>query len=383
MRMRRHCTGRALALAAVACSLATLDAQPVGRRVATVAALRAYPGFYHLQQVLVRGEVTEPETRPTLLAGDSTIRMIFRDRTPSAGTYDIRGELLDIGRLQPNDPRLAGIDLHRLGIDPNESWPRQGEVLVLRVSTFEPAEPPPAPSIRAIALDPYRYADQHVTVSGQFRGRNLYGDLPQAPAAAADRRNKGEFVLRSADAAVWVLGKQPRGRGFQFDPESRIDTKRWLEVAGTVRHAQGLVWLEAEDLREIEPQKEDVITEVAPPPKPIPPEVVFSVPTQDETDISQASNVRIQFSRDLEPATIKGHVRVSYLGQQSAERGEPQPPSITAQTRYDAGTRVMEISFSEPLERFRTVKVELLEGITGTDGAPLAPWTLTFSVGGS
>jgi hypothetical protein len=382
MRMRRHLTCCALALAAVACSAAA-DAQPVGRRVATVAALRAYPGFYHLQPVLVRGEVTDPETRPTLLAGDTTIRMVFRDRTPSAGSYDLRGELLDVGRLQPNDPRLAGIDLHRLGIDPNESWPRQGEVLVLRVSSFEPAEPLPAPSIRAIALDPYRYADQHVTVSGQFRGRNLYGDLPQAPAAAAEKQNKGEFVLRSADAAVWVLGKRPRGRGFQFDPESRIDTKRWLEVTGTVRHAQGLVWLEAEDLREVEAQKEQVITEVAPPAAPIPPEVVFSIPTQDETDISQSSNVRIQFSRDLEPATLKGHVRVSYLGQQAAERGEPQPPSIAPQVRYDPGARVLEISFAEPLERFRTVKVELLAGITGTDGAPLAPWTLMFSVGGS
>jgi len=28
------------------------------------------------------------------------------------------------------------------------------------------------------------------------------------------------------------------------------------------------------------------------------------------------------------------------------------------------------------------MKVELLEGIVGTDGAPLTPWTLTFSLGG-
>lgn len=351
--------------------------------MATVAALRTYPGFYHTQRVLVRGEIIDPETRPTLMAGESTIRLILRDRVASAGTFDVRGEMLDVGRLEPNDPRLSGLDLRLFGIDATDRWPRQGEVLLLRVSSIEPAEPPPAPSIRAIALDPVRYSDQRVTVSGQFRGRNLYGDLPQAPAAAADKQNKGEFVLRSADAAVWVLGKRPRGRGFQFDPESRLDTRRWLEVTGTVRHAQGLVWLEADDLREVEPEKEQVTTEAAPPPAPIPPEVVFSVPTQDETDVSQDVHVRIQFSRDLEPATLKGHVRVSYLGQQSAERGEAQPPSVTATIRYDAGARVMDIGFTEPLERFRTVKVELLDGITGTDGAPLVPWTLTFSVGGS
>ena len=56
---------------------------------------------------------------------------------------------------------------------------------------------------------------------------------------------------------------------------------------------------------------------------------------------------------------------------------------ITAQLRYDPGNRVLSIGFSAPLERFRTVNVELLEGITGTDGAPLKPWRLTFSLGGS
>jgi hypothetical protein len=29
------------------------------------------------------------------------------------------------------------------------------------------------------------------------------------------------------------------------------------------------------------------------------------------------------------------------------------------------------------------MKVDLLEGIVGTDGQPLKPWTLTFMVGGA
>ena len=56
---------------------------------------------------------------------------------------------------------------------------------------------------------------------------------PRRLAAAAESR--GEFVLRSADAAIWILGKRPRGHGFVLDPESRIDTKRWAEVSGVVR----------------------------------------------------------------------------------------------------------------------------------------------------
>ena len=36
----------------------------------------------------------------------------------------------------------------------------------------------------------------------------------------------------------------------------------------------------------------------------------------------------------------------------------------------------------KPLEAFRTVKVEVLDGLKGFDGAPFKPWTVTFSIGG-
>jgi hypothetical protein len=45
--------------------------------------------------------------------------------------------------------------------------------------------------------------------------------------------------------------------------------------------------------------------------------------------------------------------------------------------------RVLELKFARPLERFRTLKIELQEGILGTDKQPLKPWTLTFALGGS
>jgi len=44
---------------------------------------------------------------------------------------------------------------------------------------------------------------------------------------------------------------------------------------------------------------------------------------------------------------------------------------------------VLEIKFAKPLERFRTLKVDLLDGILGTDGQPLKAWTLTFMIGGA
>ena len=41
--------------------------------------------------------------------------------------------------------------------------------------------PPPKPSIRAITLYTSRWVDQTVRITGQYSGRNLFGELPDAP----------------------------------------------------------------------------------------------------------------------------------------------------------------------------------------------------------
>jgi hypothetical protein len=108
--------------------------------------------------------------------------------------------------------------------------------------------------------------------------------------------------------------------------------------------------------------------------------VVFSAPIEDDVDVALSSSVRIQFSRDIDPATIRNHVRASYATQASGAAAAVEPP-LEITTQYLPGTRVLEVRFAEPLERFRTVKVELIEGILGTDKQPLAPWTLRFTTG--
>ena len=160
---------------------------------------------------------------------------------------------------------------------------------------------PATPTIRSIVLNPTRYIDQKVTITGQFGGRNLLGDLPDAPG-----KSRYDFVLRSADAAIWVSNMRPKGKDqgkdFELSLDARIDTGRWLQVRGTVQQGRGLLWIDAEagSLAVVKPPAETKTDDepIRVPAGP-PPEVVFSAPTQDETDVSLATNVRIQFSRDL------------------------------------------------------------------------------------
>src|SRR5207342_2131812 len=101
--------------------------------------------------------------------------------------------------------------------------------VILNAASVESPLPADA-TIRALALAPEHYRDRSVTLIGRFRGSNLFGDLP-LPVA----KSRWDFVLQSADSAVWITGLRPRGKGFDLDPTARVDTGHWLQVTGTVR----------------------------------------------------------------------------------------------------------------------------------------------------
>jgi len=247
-------------------------------------------------------------------------------------------------------------------------WPRPGEELFVRVTSVSAAQAAPNVSIRALALEPWKYAGQKVTVTGNFRGRNLFGDLPGAPA-----KSRYEFVIRGAEGAAWVVGMQPKGRGFDLDIDRRIDTDKWLEVTGVVAYERGLVRIDASALASANaPQLILQTDEPAAPPPTLPPlEVVFSSPTPGEADVEPATSVRIQFSRGLDPKSIAGAIRVSYP--ESSEK----PPAF--QTTYDAATRAVTMKFARPLEP-GTVRVDVLDTLKAFDGAAGKPSTLMFTV---
>ena len=365
----RTLTATAILLSTTA---AALVAQPQSRRATTITAIRNYPGFYHQQTVLVVGDVTGTPERATIGTDEAALTLVARE--VREGRIEARGQVLDVGRLAQDDPRLIPFNLlDRVRAQYQDRWPKPGEELILLLGGTAPAPSPAnvtAPPLRAVAMEPAKFEGQAVTIVGQFRGRNLFGDLPEAPA-----QNRYSFVLRSSDAALWVMGVQSKGRDFNFDPAKRIDTGRWVKVQGTVRTAKGLTWLDGTSI-ELAPEPEQ-ITEVAIDLPPPPVEILFTAPAEGEAEVRSTERIRMQLSRDLDEASLKDRIRLTYAP------ADATAPPIEFTTSYTRDNRALEIKPAEPLERFKTVKLEILEGVKGTDGGALAPFTLTFTVGGA
>ncbi len=361
----------ALCLCVVYVASVAARAQPVAQ-AANLAALVQYPVFYTDHPIAVRGVLRDAGNGRLSFDDDGGHRLpvLWKADGRPSGPVDAVGQLWDLGRMRPDDARLAGYDTAPLVGVGGQDWPRPGDVFVLAISGFAAADSAPVTTIRSLVLEGPRAAGRLVTVRGQFRGRNLYGDLPRSPGIS-----RSDFVLMASQAAIWVSGIQPRGKTFDLDPGNRVDTDRWLEVNGTVREGNGLMWIEGQSVApaEADTSQPAAPTQPALPPAP-PPEVIFSVPVPGQTDVTPASTVRIELSRDLDPASLKGHIRAAYVG------GAPMlAPQFTV--TLDERERVLTIQFAQPLERWRTVRVDLLDGIKGTDGQALKPWTLTFTVG--
>ena len=361
-----------------AAATSVLLAQPATRIATTAHALVGSSGFYHGRQVVMASE-TVSESGLTRIANAAKPIYVFWKERPTVSTGEIRGEFWDLGRIEQGDGRFTGYDFVQLLETASRGrWPGRDQIYVLLGASMLPASLPPVPSVRAIALAPDRYEGREVKVVGRFKGRNLYGDLPQALG-----KSKWDFVIQSADGALWVTGMRPKGKGFDLDPNARVDTGRWLEVTGVVGQVGSLAYITASALREASAPTETPV-ELAVPDRPsLPqPEVIFSAPVDEDQDVERTVTVRVQFSRDVDPKTIRERVRVSYVTPQaSGAAPAAQFPAYTV--RYNDAAHAVEIRFAQPLERFQQVRVEILDGIMALDGQSVKPWTLTFTTGGS
>jgi hypothetical protein len=372
----RVATATALAtLVGGALVVTTGHTQVLSRVATTIEAVVRYPAFFHGKTIALAGTsipVAGGEQIGLPIEAPRTLVIAPRTGQPPDRPQEFRGRFFDIGRFLSDDSRLGPLNLPAIitSVMGPDRWPGREQLFVLTGATWSDAPAPNDVSLRAVALAPANFEGRPVTVRGRFRGRNLFGDLPAWP-----RESQWDFVLQAADAAVWVLGRRPRGDGFDLSTTNRAHTGRWLEVAGTLEVRDDLPVIVARTIRTT--AAEDIAEEAPPTVAPaLPaPEVIFSAPTPGELAVPRDVVVRLQFSRPMDDASFEDRVRVRY-----AEDPERPVPAFTVS--YRPAPMAVEIRFSAPLAPGAAIVVELLEGIAAADGVAFAGSTLRFTTSG-
>ena len=201
-----------------------------------------------------------------------------------------------------------------------------------------------------------------VRVVGQFRGRNLYGDLP-----APSFRHRLDWVLKDERTAVWVTGRAPSGRDFKLDPDAQDDSRTWLEVVGRAVLRDGQVVVRADKVALVPaPSAARVKAVRIVAGSGVLPVVVFALPLDGDRIRSDARFV-IQFNKYMDDDSFAGHIVLRYAD-------SPAPGGFaTMKLAYDDGKRALVVDPGVALEAGRRIECLLLPGIVDADGLPLVP----------
>ena len=130
-------------------------------------------------------------------------------------------------------------------------------------------------------------------------GREVPRQQPVGDLSIKDKKTPRDFVIKTADDAIWVTGMRPAGNGFRFDPTRRRDTGKWLRVYGRPWTSDGMVYLRAERLEladrpdddSLEPVDIRIAEKEAREADVSPLRVVFSLPLDGERENSPRQRV--------------------------------------------------------------------------------------------
>ena len=227
-------------------------------RVIETEALDMMPESYQRTHVIIEGEFSELGIgQHWVLRQHGTTILVIPGRELDPGQFshtagrrmEVRGIIRLLRKKQYVGKPPVDLDLIEDPLLPPMPAPAADlprvSITVLALRDRTGPEPPDSQEIgggipRRILEEPAAYAGKTTKILGQFRGRNLFGDLP-----ADSARGKEDWVLKDGDTAVWVTGRPPRGDGWKLDLDYKGDSKTWLEVQGKPEVINGVVYLKA------------------------------------------------------------------------------------------------------------------------------------------
>jgi hypothetical protein len=220
-------------------------------------------------------------------------------------------------------------------------------------------------SLQALVTGAGKRDGQTLRVVGQFRGRNLFGDLP-----VRSQADSADWVIKDDLFAIWVTGRKPKGDGWELDPKLKRDTGKWIEVVGRPETRAGVTYLRAIQVSlTTAPSATAKAQPPAPPPElpPQPPVVVFALPLDGDAEVPPDSRFRVQFSKDMDGASFEGRVLLRYVG--PTRPGDRSFDALTLS--YDEGRRALTVDPGDYLRPGREVELLLLPGIADIEGLAL------------
>ena len=218
-------------------------AQPPGRVATTTAALRASPVFFHGKQIAVLGSVVEsrdlyrleaagaprrPTSRPTSPASRST-------STGASGRRDPRARFAASSGISAASPKATrGSRRSTSGRSSSSSTRDDGRPRdqVFVITERQPRRGDAAPGPDAARDCAGARAATRIAAPAS-RAVSAAGTCSATSPTPLPTPGKWDFVLQSADAAVWVSGLRPRGRGFELDP---VGSRRHRPLGPGRRH---------------------------------------------------------------------------------------------------------------------------------------------------
>ena len=205
--------------------------------------------------------------------------------------------------------------------------------------------------------------NRSVEVVGQFRGSNLFGDLP---ATTRLRTGIADWVLREGAASIWVTGVRPQGSGWRLNPWDRRDTTTWLRVRGQLEEQMGHYYLRASAVAPApQPTSQTAASAATLGWQPVPPEVQFTLPLDFE-DARPDSQFVIQFTKPMDRLAFEGNVALRYVGDiRDASR------FTTVGLYYSEEQRSLHIDPGIALQSGRTLEILLRPGVHDLMGLPL------------
>jgi len=166
-----------------------------------------------------------------------------------------QGRLLLIwGRVSVDAVTFSGLFVEVVGVfgatparllTEHPSWPRyciKARGPLADFTPFERTRGPSTSTLEGLILGE-DLPDEIVTIVGQYRGRNLFGDLP-----AGSQVRKDDWVIRHGVAAAWVTGKKPEGKGWSLGLHAKGDCKWWVQVRGRPERRNGVLRIHAKQV---------------------------------------------------------------------------------------------------------------------------------------